>query len=317
LREDRMKKSYSCKKKLLVDYLNDAELDSELKLTSNGILSFHWSNWKESRSYVRKQFDYKVCSKESCERFSDLNSSLDYLKSKTIWLKNKYQSKQTTLYELYRSYLDPRIRMTWFDKKEEILVSTHTESGPYTTLTSMRWLDKETYTTFVRRKIIMGHVPRRSFRVGLNIPMKACFDNSPLNHSDIVIHQATNDGMILKFQRSSDVNKAKNSEILNLSVNLEPLLELEKRGFKEIIKSLSHLDISDFDNESYNISINTDVFEKYGNKESLKAYDGKQFYIFIKYSDLNNDNNENKIELCLKNIVTKVEEQFQAELSAA
>ena len=298
----------------LKGHLNTASLGSSLKLTPNGLLSFHWSNWKDSCNYVKNQLNQKC----SISRLEKINDEFNELKNRNIWLKNKHKTIKATMFELYENYLDPRIRMNWFDLKDEILISTHNESGPYMTLTSMRWLDKDTYTSFVRRKIIMGFVPKRNFRLDLDIPVKGYFDNLSLKPSAINFHQANKDGLILKFKYSSDINKALNSEHLYIQMNLKPFCDLARKNYKEIIQDFSNFERRDFSDRQNIVSLETNVFNMYGNDNAVKLCNGKEFYIFVKYSDLiMPDHFTESIRPGFQNMVNEIEKEFQAQLKTA
>lgn len=294
----------------LIEYLDNGELDSSLNLTDNGILSFHWSNWKDSRSYLQDL----LSDDSSLERLDKLSHELEDLKSKTIWLKNKHKCVKSTLYNLYQNYLDPRIRMTWFDRNDEILVSTLTESGPYIALTSMRWIDKDIYTSFVRRKMLLDFVPRRDFRVSMNIPVEINYDDSPLTQSQVTIHQITKTGIIMKFHSSSDIVKALNSKMMNMYINLKPLMKTNGSEYKEIIKSLNKINEQDLKNFSNEFIVLSDVLQKFGNKDNIKNCDGRIFYIYIPYSEFISGDKKAKMQQCFVNILEQVQGQFAKEL---
>ena len=136
-------------KNLLKDYLGKKDLSENLDLT-NG-LYFHWANWDETCLAQRKHYK----SFNNNLNLSKLNTELTSLKTRPVWLCNKVKVLKTDLYALYESYLDSRLRMTWFERKEEILFSIDSEQGPYYSLTTMKWLDKKIYSKFVLRKILL------------------------------------------------------------------------------------------------------------------------------------------------------------------
>lgn len=294
----------------IINYLKEAPLSDQLLLTNNGILSFHWANWKNSRDFLKSTID-KLATDPKIEL---VNTELEQLKYKPIWLKNKRRSIKSNLYELYENYLDPRIRMTWFDREDEILLSTHNESGPYMALTSMRWIDKTIYTAFVHRKMLLEFVPRRSFRVGLNMEVTALFNNSPLTQVNVIIHQATSKGLILKFENGRDISRALNSKVMNISLNLLPIVKSKNADFPGIIKAFGQMKKKDFQKGSTELVILSDVFHKFGNKDSIKSADGNNFFIFVPFSEIMGLDKETNIEECFQNILTKIEMQFTKEL---
>jgi hypothetical protein len=134
-------------KSILAEYIGKKELHERLNLAHN--ISFHWANWDQTCMIQRKMY------KNFNQNFhlSKLNNALNELKSRPVWLCNKVKVIKSDLYSIYESYLDSRLRLTWFERKDEILFSLDSEQGPYFTLTSMKWLDKEIYSKFVLRKI--------------------------------------------------------------------------------------------------------------------------------------------------------------------
>ncbi|MCO4795618.1 MAG: hypothetical protein KC493_18005 [Bacteriovoracaceae bacterium] len=298
----------------LANYLSEAPFDHSLNLTPNGYINFHWANWKPSCDFVKKQV--KADSETHKQKLVALSRELEKLKKKTIWLKNKRKTLKSSMYDLYESYLDPRIRMTWFDREDEILVSTHNESGPYITLSSMRWMEKDTFASFVRRKLITDFVPQRSFRVGLDIPVSVSFDNSPLTKTTFHLNQASESGLVIKVSSLSDITKALNSQVMYVSMNLQPFHQNLDTGFHEIIKAFSEVDFEDreIQEKEANFTLNSSVLRDYGNYDNIKASDGKSFYIFVKYEDLIGLNPEGEVKDIFNSFVGKVEKQLQKEM---
>ncbi|MBP9682932.1 MAG: hypothetical protein KBD76_16145, partial [Bacteriovorax sp.] len=149
----------------LKDYLGAKELTEHLRLT--GELSFHWANWDQTCLVQRKH--YKNFNNNF--HLMKLNQKLQGLKNRPIWLCNKVKVMKSDLYSLYESYLDSRLRLTWFERKDEILFSFESEHGPYYTLTSMKWLDNDLYSQFVMKKILLEQYTLRSFRLNASIPV--------------------------------------------------------------------------------------------------------------------------------------------------
>ncbi len=298
----------------LIEYLDQASLDADFNLSSNGLLSFHWSNWGGSCAYMKNQM--RKCEDLSLKnnRIKDLNNCLDELKNKPIWLKNRQRCLETTFYNLYENYLDPRIRGTWFDREEEILISTHTQSGPYITLSSMRWIDKKVYTSFVRRKMLTDFVPNRSLRLNLEIPIAIYFNHSPLNKGEVILHQATEKGITLKFNHSVEMTKALNSKSLKLSLNINPFIEMGNRPYPEMIQHFSQFKKEDFKKNLTDIVLNTDIFSKYGNKNNIRSSDGKEFFIFLQYSDLIGLSDHFKMDKFFHGLIGELEKQFMKEI---
>ena len=298
----------------LASYLREASFNEELNLTSNGHISFHWANWETTSNYMKAQINAN--SPEHHQKLESLCHELDKLKNKTIWLKNKYKTLRSSLYDLYESYLDPRIRMRWFDREDEILVSTHNESGPYITLSSMRWIDKKTFASFVRRNLITSYIPQRNFRVGLNIPISVTFDNFPLSTTTFYLKQASEEGVVIEISDLSDITKALHSRIMYLKINLAPFYETIENNFHQIVKTFSIANFNEHESPGVvaNLSLTARVLRDEENYANIKASDGKSFYIFVRYNDLNELNPKSKIKNTFNHFVKSVKEQLEEEM---
>lgn len=294
----------------LLRYLKDSSLLSNMPLISSEALSFHWANWSESCQF---QKEYLFDNAKSCERYFDLNQSVDSFKEIPIWMKNRQKTIQSNLFDLYQCYSDSRIRSTWFDREEEILVSTTQESGPYITLSSMRWMDKSIYSQFVYRKLLTQHMPFRGFRLSSKIPVQVSFDSSPLRISNFIIHQISEHGLLFYIKGHHHFNLMEQSEKISFQINLRPFLEVSNAGVHETLQRLEKQDfylMNPDTDKLTTISINSDILEKYDNKKNFRLSAHDEFYLFVKYRDMTNESNSIRLKKLFKSLVTKFEHQF-------
>ncbi|MBY0415924.1 MAG: hypothetical protein K2Q18_17260, partial [Bdellovibrionales bacterium] len=264
----------------LKDYLGSRDLTEHLKLSKG--LTFHWANWDQTCLAQRRH--YKNFNNNF--HLMRMNQVLNELKNKKIWLCNKSKVIVTDLFSLYESYLDSRLRLTWFERKEEILFSYDSEQGPYYTLTSMKWLDKEIYAQFVMRKILLDHFTLRSFRLNANIPVLFKMDNDYHIYNDKVeIHQLSEMGFIFKITDKNFLNKIKTSTMLELSIPVAPYKKLGHLGAEDAFKKLDQHEMS-MEKDSMLFKLESRILSFYGNLNNAKRSADEEFYIFARYEDL-------------------------------
>ncbi len=297
----------------LIEYLEFSPFESSLFLTPNRILSFHWSNWEKTCEFFRDRM-------ENCEitqsRLEALNLELDDLRRWKVWLKSKSKMISASLYNLYEAYLDPRLRSTWFDRKEEVLVSLHNESGPYITLSSMRWIDKEIYALFVQRKILTDFVKTRKFRLNTELPVRVYFDDQTVTNVSMCMHQISGDGMLIRIDNVKDLNRFVFSQSVCLEFNTIAFEKSFERDAKAIINAFSRVELNDFRSSSLvKVRLNKEVLKKYNNTQNLKTSDGKNYFIFAKFDDFESLSPHKKdIFTKIKGVVDLLEDHFQSEL---
>lgn len=264
----------------LKNYLGKANLTDQLHLTNT--VTFHWSNWDQT--CLLQQQLYKNYNNNF--HLVALNNSLNALKSQTIWLCNKVEVLHTDLYALYESYLDSRLRLTWHERKDELLFSNESEQGPYYTLTSMKWFKKEIYAQFVMRKILIEQFTLRSFRLNTSIPVNLKFDNDVTNyHEKVSIHQLSEVGVILKINDQNFINKIKNSAILELKIPVHCYKETLRLNFDDSWKKLNSPTL--FNEEHFKTyKLESRIMNFYGNLFNTKRSGGNEFYIFARYEDI-------------------------------
>lgn len=190
--------------KAIRDYLASAPLESSLKLDSGGKLYFHWANWAHTCQLQREIHAGNPA------RLDALEMALSSLKRIETFLKSPKGTIVTSLYELYASYLDPRLRVSLFGingqhtNEREILFSDVGEAGPFSRLAAMRWFDKNIYALFVFRKLLLGFVPQRQFRLGTSVPATWWLKGSPLECIETVVHQISRNGVLFKIENRND-----------------------------------------------------------------------------------------------------------------
>lgn len=302
--------SADLKKISLKDYLGSCDLSEHLKLTNE--LTFHWANWDQTCLVQRKHY------KNFNNNFHlvRLNESLQELKKKPVWLCNKIKVMKTDLYSLYESYLDSRLRLTWFDRKDEILFSFDSEQGPYYTLTSMKWLENDVYSKFVMKKILLEHYTLRSFRLNANIPIVFKFNNDVKEYSDKVqIHQLSEVGFIFKINDKNFINKIKSSTTLELKLPVKHYFKIVKLNIEDAFKILNEVQ-SIQEHDYVQFKLESRILNFYGNFNNAKRSADEEFFLFARYEDLIPHGHEMQLKPVFAPIVTKTKNHFIRGLDA-
>lgn len=292
----------------LKDYLGSRDLTEHLKLTKE--LTFHWANWDQTCLAQRKHFK----NFNNNYHLLRLNHALQELKSKPVWLCNKIKVMKSDLYSLYESYLDSRLRLTWFERKDEILFSFEGEQGPYFTLTSMKWLDNDTYSQFVMRKILLEHYTLRSFRLNANIPVVFKMDNDVKEYGDKVqIHQLSEVGFIFKIKDKNFINKIKNSNMLELKI---PVNHYRKVGSMNVEAAFKKLDEETpiLAQDYMLFKLEARILNFYGNMNNAKRSAEEDFCIFARYEDLSPSGHEVQLKKVFAPLVEKTKIYFSNSL---
>lgn len=288
----------------LKDYLGTRDLTEHLKLTKE--LTFHWANWDQTCLVQRKHYK----SFNNNFHLLKLNQSLQQLKSRPVWLCNKIKVLKSDLYSLYESYLDSRLRLTWFDRKDEILFSFEGEQGPYYTLTSMKWLDNETYSQFVMRKILLEHYTLRSFRLNATIPVVFKLNNDVKEYGDKVqIHQLSEVGFIFKISDKNFINKIKNASMIELKIPVNHYKKVGSMRIEDAFKALDE-DAPISSAEFMHFNLDARIFNFYGNMNNAKRSCEEEFYIFARYEDLLPSGHEVQLKKVFGPLVEKTKIYF-------
>lgn len=197
-------------KERLDHYLFRNKLNESCYFSNNEVVGFHWANDKVAADFYRNQYGENKA--KFHERVEALRGELDNLKHFNIWLMSKRGQVKTTIYNLYKCYLDPRLKYQWFDL-DDILVSTQHEAGPFCSVKSMRWFDKEIFSKFIYLKMLEDNVPQRNFRLSLNIPLEMRADGSPFGAIKARISQLTNHGLLVNFSNGNPIKEWSQREV--------------------------------------------------------------------------------------------------------
>ncbi len=292
------------------EYLSGRQLTEHLKLSKE--LTFHWANWDQTCLAQRKY--YKNFNNNY--HLIKLNQTLQELRSKPVWLCNKVKTVKSDLYSLYESYLDSRLRLTWFERKDEILFSFDSEQGPYYTLTSMKWLNNDIYSQFVMRKILLEQYTLRSFRLSATIPVVFKLNNDVNEYADKVqIHQLSEAGLIFKISDKNFINKIKNSANMELKIPIKNYSKVGKLKIEESFKKLNESEAV-LDSELSPFKLDSRILNFYGNMNNAIRSTDEEFFIYARYEDLVPNGHNSLCRLIYAPLVEKTKIYFSKNLES-
>ncbi|MBC97898.1 MAG: hypothetical protein CME63_09115 [Halobacteriovoraceae bacterium] len=287
-------------------YLSSTKLNESCYFSENQVVGFHWANDKISSDYFKNL--YSSSDQKFKERVEHLRGELENLKNFNIWLMSKRGQLKTNIYNLYESYLDPRLKHQWFDL-EDILVSTQHEAGPFCSVKSMRWFDKGIYSKFVYLKMLENWVPQRQFRLSFNIPIEMRADGSPFGAIQAQICQMNSNGILINFSNGNPIKEWSNREVFFIK---KPFGIVEEGGINEVFKAQEWLSAL----ENFTMSGDT-LSQKVG--DSLKKQGENNHFVYIGFDEmtmLSLKSHDNSIAQ-LKDLFSEVKDSIQSHVKAA
>lgn len=282
----------------LGNYLELTSLNEEMKISENGQLKFHWANWSKT-CLLQKEV---ILGDE--EKLESIDTFTQVLKNYPIWYQRNLKTVKSTLFDLYQSYMDPRLKLKWHEHQKETLVSLHHEAGPYVPLTSMRWMDKETYSLFIFKKLLTGFYPMREFRVTSDLNLMGMINCSPLNEAEVKITQFSNRGMIISVDGYA-FQKVKNCQSIELKINLNSF---------QNVKSIKKFKYHSRKNEE-SLKISGDSIREHGNLRNATFSNGVTYFFFIPYSEIEILGSSKSAIQVFGNFVKSIEENFEEAIS--
>ena len=253
--------------KNLISYLKNPDLYESFTLGRSGKLAFHWAN---SQKYLDSLKQNKSIMKLLRKKISVIKKTLE---NEPAWLISKQNQIESNIYEIYKYFLDPRLRELWFEVNDDITLSLRTVQGPYTRLQSMRWFDYEIYRAFVFEKLLRcQRMNLRSFRLSTDIDISVIPYGMPFSDLNAKVSQIMEDGFIIKVSSKSDIQKICSSKNLQYRLDLGPLK-----------KEISY---DSYVRGSRDFFLLDDIYELGKNKENCSYSNGKEYHLFVAFSDI-------------------------------
>lgn len=259
--------------KNLEEYIADPKLFESIQLFEDGPFSLHWSNWSE----LIKAMKERHINGDSSMSVDEVKQELEAFKEIPVWLVNKKGEMETTLFDLYNFYIDPRLKHLWFDVNKQTLISLKHKAGPFMHLHSMRWVDYDIYKLFVYDRLLTNlSLSHRDFRMNTNLKAKFSFWNSILKPVDGQIVQLSRRGILVSIEGHKNFLSLSQADQISLSAEVGGLLGAHGKSYEEIDEVI-------VSSRSKNIKIDFDenIFK---DLNALEACKGETYYIFVPFA---------------------------------
>jgi len=262
--------------KHFLDYFNEGDLSKPLTLGKENGLSFHWSSNLRTIELVKRNC---LEDKKGQRRIIQLEKQLEHLKGIPVWLSSGARKKKTNLYHVYECYMDPRLNSMWQEFKN-VSISLSYDLGPFSLVRSMKWFDEKIYAQFIYIKIIRSWMPKRHFRVGLEIPLELTKEKCPLIKFKANFHQVTEDGVLIQVHRSH-LHHFKNDDDINFR-------QLHKNNEKTFDRKSECFSYGRWKSLIGDFNIRGEDFTRIVNN-TLRTEERELVYLFIPFSVIDND----------------------------
>lgn len=260
--------------KNLINYLKNPDLYESFHLGESGKLTFHWANSSNFLENVRNDSEIKRKIKDKIVKIKRT------LENEPAWLISKQNQIESNIYEIYKYFLDPRLRELWFEVNDDITLSLRTVQGPYTRLQSMRWFDYEIYRAFVYEKLIRcTKMNFRNFRLGCSLNLEIIPTGVPTPAINVTISQIMEDGILLSIDSKATMQKI--CALKNARYKID---------FSNLKKEVSY---DSFKKGSESFCLNDDIFNLGKNRENSTYSNGKEYFLYISFKDIDDSCKEN------------------------
>lgn len=296
----------------LESYLKKSPYQEQFSITKSGHLSFHWADWKhtcELQKEILKKFPSLQMRKQQ------LVESVELMKTYPAWLNNGQKTKKLSLYDIYTSFLDPRMRILFFENKgNQLLLSLSGKNGPYYALKSMNWYDKEIHLSFLYHKLLEENTAMRDFRLRMKFPAEIATDKHMKSPAKVKLCQVTRNGLLFE----APIRLKPQMENL-ITLRRDFHLNLNLGFFDSLINAGNYTLISKFESVPSEIGhilgrgekllvdghfINIDPHKNYGNT----------FHFFVNFDGINSGRTLYQPVEVLRGFLESTEEKFVREI---
>lgn len=292
------------------EYLQFGPLIAPLSLTRNKNLQFHWSNWDQSCAYLKK-----IRESGTTQRFQEIDRQLEKLKSIPIWMTNGVNSIVTNLDGLYASYIDPRLRETWFAHGHGTMVSFDGISGPYVKLHSMRWFEKDIYDLYIYKKILEKTLPLRDFRLSCEIPVDLRLNGDSIRVAQATMYQFSQKGLTLKVFRKNVFEQICVSDDIVMSLLTKPYILGINKNLNDQFDNIGRVNFfARSEKEKDHFRIDKDAIKGHLNLENSLFSNGKEFYIFLNFKESIPLTGSYNLDDIFPQFVSNVEKEFSQQM---
>lgn len=278
----------------LVDYKETSSLKDCLKLHPTESMSLHWSNWDDLAHQMSRD-----AGEDPLNRFDTLGTELEQYKEWPIWIQTRNEVRESSLYDLYRAYLDPRLRDLWFFNEDcDHQVSIQDRQGPFVRLNSLRWIDPNITKEMAFYKILEGFSFLRKFRLNWNTTGNVKVGKYFENEYPIQLEQLTYHGLLFKIKGGEVFNRMLLHESVKMTLPLGEIFKLSQLSGRNFLEDYMEGTLSH--EESYHEYMV--YLHNAFNGEQMSIYKfshQKHYYFFIPFESFIGIDNQ----MCLKTVV--------------
>ena len=301
----------------LREYLNKVpnQLFSIYSLSNCGNLYFHWADWEKSGQYEQNLMLSEFV--DPYEKETN-NQSLEYLRQTPIWLREKGDVKQISLFDMYKLYLDAKVRGSWYaGNPVDYLYSSMGADGPFEPIVTMGWFSSVDLQRLVFSEVIGGNLPKRKFRVRSSEPIVCYFGRKCRDKAFVRVRQFHDRGMILSTNDSQVIDQIKGSEAIRFGIDFDWIKMMKEASMDEIKEyatlrpnRLFYTEDPEFITEVRCKRISfSPVYPVNYSKMEMKIY-----YFFVPYDAMLFKKDKNMASDAMKTFVDNLENIFQHSL---
>jgi hypothetical protein len=284
------------------NYLSLIHPTEKFYLSESKNLSLHWADWNLSRDFVMKKRKEFIT--------VEIDQKLLMLKNTRVYLRSQNKESDTSMYELYRFFLDTKVRYVWFEKTNDLYFSFK-QSGPYQSFKAMRWLDEELLSIVAQEKLLVSRIPERKFRLRSGLWATCKCDDIPEKTKPVAIEQITPEGLLIKVPVGQFLDKIFSSSVMKLRLDTEAL----SRATEYPEHELEHF--------KFRYSTNDDPGTFFVNLEKLKNINDDALvrmarngghYLFVPFNLTESIRWNHRLENIVKPFLYTVEKKLEEEL---
>ncbi len=286
------------------DYLFSDSLQSDFSIDPMGILRFHWASWDQTCKWQKEHIKTHYQ-----DKLNNLEEKLESFKNIPAWVSHTHQTVKISLYDLYMGYSDKRMRDHFFNNKMQYLVSFETEAGPFVSIPSLKWFDKEIFALFIFHRILTEEIPLRRFRLFCEIPMEYCVGLSATQNSLIHLVQFDENGLLMRIYGRNMMSKILEQDIGQFKIDLSLLSCLGVNGMQDY--SLSQT------SPSLTISFQTETLrQRNGIFQHFTQTQMSSYYCYLRFEDLFSEDIEllHEFKQTLKKLIDEVQNNLKIQL---
>lgn len=261
-------------------------LGEELSLCDSGNVVFHWADFNETCESIRSQLN------ESAQLSIDFNhkqEALEKLKLIPVWINSSSKVFQTTVYDLYQSYIFNQIRGSLgIDPFGPIEISFISSTGPFKALAVAECFNRSTYKDFILVNLLKGQLPKREFRIRLKSKILMEYGNDYQQANLVNLEQLTAQGMLLSLDSQTYFKSVSKSQKVRLLLDTSGLIPAIQMKIPELKTHLSQFAF----NLMYSSKKEDAIFcsiEDFKVASSFDFLKNSRIYLFIPYQSFQAD----------------------------